>query len=344
MRLSRLISISVLSSTLAACMTVPAYMTDALTPNDIVQNLRCQLAEAVTAGPDPHYWLEDFKASFTITLKVFNENKTTTDGSLAIPLNPGVATPKIALGLTTRATRTIDFNINDEIKSLIDRPPCVNDGRLLTGNLGMRGYLDRIKPVKADLISVHKLKNSNYSLEFYIEKSLTPSSAFTMIPVGFRTLGANILTAAQAQYTHSLKLTITPPDPPKKEADPIRVVIAGYDTGVQKRFRDQLSISNETLNRLTRDLDAALSDRSIMGKDGQDVQAARIRRLQDEIKRLQERNKKIIEDLGRTPSTTVRPSARPLISPSEDQRLRDGQNRAILNEIEDRLNALQRLP
>ena len=202
---------------LSACVTLPVYMTDTLTPNDIVQNLRCQLAEAVTAEPEPHHWLRKFKASIVVTLKVLNQNDTKADGSLAIPLNPGLATPKIAIGLKTRATRTIDFNIKDKVENLIDATPCVSRSILLEGDLGFRGYLDRLRPIQAELDDPQKFANSNYTLEFYIEKGLTPSASFSMVPVGSRIFGANASVGLQAQYTHTLKITVTPPRSSCKE-------------------------------------------------------------------------------------------------------------------------------
>ncbi len=318
-----------LSISLASCVSAPRFMTDALTPNDIVMNLRCQLAEAVLSEPDPHEWIKAFQASFIITLRVIKSNDSGGDASLSIPLTPGIATPRIALGIDTSASRTIDFKVNDKIADLIKSAPC-NKGRLLLeGDLGIRSYLDRIRPVTEGLPSTSDLYNSNYTLEFTIDKGLTASSRFSMIPVNINTFGANVSVGFFAQYTHTLKLTIAPP--PKKKPPTEVIIVNDHTTNITTLLKKFERYSEQIAN-----LESKVSEKEAarlrLSEEQPSEKAKRLKEIKGLKSKIEQLNN-LTAGISRSINATKTRDQQRETLPSTDQRLRDGQTRSLLDDI-----------
>ncbi len=344
-----------LSFLLASCVTLPSFDTDPLTPNDVVWNLRCQLAEAVRHGVDRHQWLKDYKASFILTLKVLKLGRGSADANLAIPLHPGLAMPMLALVAQGRASREMDFKVEKSVAELSSLAGCSDSSRglLLRGDLGIRDYFDRIRYVNDDFGGGKVLTNSNYTVDFFVTKSATPSAKFSLIPIGERTFGANAKLQLEAQYTHTIKLTVTPPDTvaDPEPVDPTEVKLVADDTGMlativalmKENVQKDLARDREQLRSLEnlRDSQKAFPESQL----DIDKRNERIEKLEESIRDRQKTKDSLERIQEREPSQRFIRRRRPAsgLTPSERQRLRDGQTRSILEGIQQEIRSLEAL-
>jgi hypothetical protein len=294
---------------LSSCVSPPSFHSDEVTENDILLNLKCEIARAINSDEAKLAWLKDYEASILLELIVINSNASQGNANLATPLNPGFATPKIAIGLTTQATRTINVKTVFDVADILKISSCYNNSGhiLLKGDLGIPEYFYRVHHVQND--STHNFKDSFYKIDFEITKSLTPSSTWTLIPVSNNIFGASASMGLTAKYTHKLQLSIGKKSAPAgKKVEEVTVV--SLDPAIAK---DIIKIKEE-IERLESQKDA----HGITAIDPK-VAEERIKRLKDNLRILnQTRRKRTITRSTEQGSATRAAEERGLITGIRD--------------------------
>ncbi len=259
MRFSIVVVATAISLALGACVSVPEFREDVLAPSDVAINLKCEIADAISSQESPYFWLQGWKMGATLTLTVFNKANGSGDVSLAVPLSPGTAIPKVAFGLNTEATRTAVITFQEKLKNLAKSDICLAENRSrwpvrLHGDLGIEAWFSRVTHAqrRAELT----ITQIDYTVDFVVEKSLTPSANWSLIPIGRRTFGANASLDLRARNTHSLKLVLTR----DVRTSATEVVIVG-DRRISAEERRHLA---ERIRRLEDDLRGI--DQSLIGK------------------------------------------------------------------------------
>lgn len=310
----------------SACVSVPDFETDEVTPADIAVNIKCELMDAIWSAPDSHAWLRDWNATVTVLMNMVNKSDGSGEVGLAIPLTPGSAAPVLNFGASIEATRTVQLQFFQPLSRLNSFGPCPRSTDreiLLKSELGFKEWFDRVR--LADQRAEIFTDQIDYTLDFLIKKNLTPSVKFSLIPVGNQTFGASAKLDLQAQYKHNLKIVIKKPEPPKGKPKPIEVIIVS-DVRAKEQQLQQLLKQRSQLEQKS---PSAFTDG---GGSGEDVKRQKLDALDGEIKQLR-------RDIAASPRAAVRRAPLPAdgVPEEEKRRLNEALGRSLSTDIRDQL-------
>lgn len=333
---SRFASLAVPAFLLSACVSVPEFHSDPVLPADVALSLKCELQRAIWTDADSHAWLRDWNAVATLNLRILERSDGSGELGLVVPLSPGLSSPLLGFGASIDATRTAQFQFSESIAELAVFSKCHaskdaghNDGLLLRGNLGIKDWLDRIR-MAADLASLDT-DQIDYTLDFFIKKTLAPSVRFSLIPAGSNIFGASAKLDLQKHLTHNLKLVL---QPKKRKPKPLEVIIVEDQSAITKdlaALRKELADLKKPPPRTPSPSDGPTILRGTPGAVTDDETRARERSLQERIRQLEIRQRR---SAGTSGVSTGRG-----VSDSDKRSLNEGLSRSISTEIRDQLRS-----
>ena len=220
MRGGREIALACLATSIVAgCAKLPEYREDAVSTADIVLNIKCELREAAWSDPR-NQWVQTWNAGLILALEVTHSGGIDSDNTWVFPLNQGAT---FILGLTGgfsgQATRTERVNFKEKLTDLHNDKDLMcereDPGRYarLGGRLGIDDLFARVGLMQKD--ARINPKQLDYNLDFVIKKNATTTPKFNLVPIGKeKTYTGSLKWTGSRGDTHSLKITLEPPDRP----------------------------------------------------------------------------------------------------------------------------------
>jgi hypothetical protein len=207
---------------LASC-TKPTVFPRYLTVADVINNVKCELQQAIADTTPTATWLSPWTAEFTVVLQVQRRTGGTGDLTLVVPYvtpAPGLFTLVVGggLGKTGQARMTFKFDAEDNIGLFMSENRCaytqeLRSRRNLAGETGLRVWFVNV----IDGINKARIPDQtngfSYDLEFTttLEGHIRPSFE-TTYPSGRIFSGAFDINRNR-EDKHTLNVAFAPPPP-----------------------------------------------------------------------------------------------------------------------------------
>lgn len=205
---------------LSSCSTLPKHSdSDAVSVEDIVYNVRCELRDAVKAAPfltsDTYGWT----AGADLSLQVVASADGSVNAETSTPLKPGSFVPSLGFKHAGTADRTVSVGFKENLKAL--KPIVCTQGNRgtktrLQGELGIRQWVASLQAA-TDATQITPEK-AGYILEFTIETSGNLGPSFKVLPLGTSSLDIGATLTGSRKNVNRLVIAFTKNPAPEKPA------------------------------------------------------------------------------------------------------------------------------
>lgn len=209
---------------------------------DIIDNIECEIQDAIFRELPRHYWLLGWAATFTLHLQTKNEPKGSGEVSLSVPLMPETLGLSLSLGPEKIYHSKGGFTYKTPLTDIATKicPPLRGNGAetksVLTGRTGAGDWLVRVAN-DATVAGVCP-ESIDFYLDFKIILSGDGNPKITGIEVGDGTLGINTKLEGKSTKEHKISLTAVPVSDSnnKEEQEKVDAIFATAEEIVRDRL------------------------------------------------------------------------------------------------------------
>lgn len=170
----------------AGCVTIQTQPTDGISINKVVERVKCELGQAVSANKDLLSWA----GVITLTLEVDQTGSVAPSATLVGPVGAGLYGVDFGGGVSGKSIQTSLVNVYFpvyELAELAGRCP-LDPQHPLEDRLGLREWVDRALELKSSGgLFKDKDKAIGYTVEFDLEISAGVTPSFTFARISERT-------------------------------------------------------------------------------------------------------------------------------------------------------------
>ncbi len=165
----------ILSACFAGCVRTPDLPDESrMHLGAIVNRVKCELHDAVAAHPRYHPWLLKWAAGMELSLKVKAEGAGSASSDYIWPIQLGTFKLALSGGLKENAVRTALFKISMPLEYTLHYPcplePAYGPSRRdLTGDLGLREWVERAVDAVAESDSQQQFNGMGHRMEFFLQ-------------------------------------------------------------------------------------------------------------------------------------------------------------------------------
>jgi hypothetical protein len=307
-----IVSVGLSSLLLASCVK-PTVFPRYLTVADVINNVKCELFDAILASYPESVWLSDWTAKFVVSLQVFRQGSVAGDLALVVPYHMGMG--KFTLGLTGKFDKTgksriaIDFDAEKNLRVFMAKDRCafrrnLSTRRDIAGNTGLDLWFGNVIKGVTEANIVKQATGFTYTLEFVTTHDGNIKPAFESTYPDLKIFRGNFDLRRHRQDTNSLTVAFAPfkPSVPFAKSD-LGLALERIRATVEtvSRAQEKLSGIDAGIAEAEREKATALADEKVLLE-----RRAEQSKVLDEYRAIATSGE--ARSLSTLPSATVQPS------------------------------------
>jgi hypothetical protein len=201
-----------------------------ISASEIIQRVKCELHDAIAPQISTHPWLGNWAAGFTLTLQVKDSGSASASTDWIVPIPLGAFTFKINGGISETARRTASFKLsllfNEAVRYVcpLDEPQR-RTGRNLTGELGLKEWIDRMVEA-VDLSKTDgQFNGMGYTIEFILSFNAAISQSWAIVRKSGKKYDPSLGVGVGEDRTNTLDIALVKIPPSSAPPGPQHVIV-----------------------------------------------------------------------------------------------------------------------